>query len=53
MLDSVPRTTCLVISSEFMRKQEFKLKITRLIYIKNIDNTFNKKGPIEYLLQRA
>ena len=40
--------TGLVISSEFARKQGFKLKkIENLIYIRNIDGTFNKEGLIE------
>ena len=40
--------TELVMSSEFARKQWFKLKkIKNLIYIRNIDRTFNKEGPIE------
>ena len=38
----------LVMSSEFTRKQRFKLKkIKNLIYIRNMDGTFNKEGPIE------
>ena len=42
------RITGLVISTEFVRKQGFKLKkIERLIYIKNMDETFNKEGLIE------
>ena len=46
LLDS--STTRLVISSEFARKQGFKLKKTKNpIYIRNMDRTFNKKGPIE------
>jgi len=44
-LDS--RATGLVIILEFARKQEFKLKkIENTIYIRNVDGTFNKKGPI-------
>jgi len=40
-----------VISSEFAKKQEFKLKkIERLIYVKNIDSSFNKEGPIEHMV---
>ena len=39
--------TGLVMSLEFARKQEFKLKkIERLIYVRNIDGTFNKEEPI-------
>jgi len=46
LLDS--RATELVISSEFARKQGFKLeKIKNLIYVRNVDGTFNKEGPIE------
>ena len=41
----------LVMSSEFARKQEFKLKkIENSIYIRNMDGTFNKKGPIENVI---
>ena len=40
--------TGLVMSSEFVRKQEFKLKkIERPIYIRNVDGTLNKEGPIK------
>jgi len=46
LLDS--RATRLVISSEFVHKQRFKLnKIRRLIYVKNVDRTFNKEKSIE------
>ena len=46
LLDS--EATGLVISSEFTRKQEFKLKkIKKLIYVRNMDGTFNKERPIE------
>ena len=42
----------LVISLEFARKQGFKLKkIDRLIYVRNIDDSFNKEGPIEYMVE--
>ncbi len=42
----------LVMSSEFMRKQRFKLKkMERLIYIRNIDSFFNKKRPIEHTVE--
>ena len=42
----------LVMSLEFARKQEFKLKkIERLIYIKNMDGIFNKEGPIENIVE--
>ena len=46
------RATGLVVSSEFARKQEFKLKkIERPIYVRNIDGTFNKEGPIENMVE--
>jgi len=42
----------LVISSEFARKWRFKLKkIERLIYVRNMDGSFNKKGPIEHMIE--
>ena len=42
------RATGLVMSSEFARKQKFKLKkIKNLIYVRNGNRTFNKKRPIE------
>ena len=41
-------TIRLVTSSEFVRKQGFKLKkIERLIYVRNVDGIFNKERPIE------
>ena len=46
LLDS--KATELVISSEFARKQGFKLKkIENPIYVRNVDRIFNKKGLIE------
>jgi len=46
LLDS--RIMRLVMSSEFAKKQGFKLKkIERPIYMKNVDRTLNKKRPIE------
>jgi len=39
-------------SSDFTRKQEFKLKrIENLIYVRNMDRTFNKEGPIENMVE--
>ena len=39
-------------SSEFARKQGFRLKkIDRSIYIRNVDSSFNKKGPIEHTVE--
>jgi len=46
LLDS--SVTELVISSEFARKQGFKLKkIEKPIYVRNVDRMLNKEGPIE------
>ena len=46
LLDS--RATELVMSLEFAKKQRFKLKkIENLIYVRNVDEIFNKEGPIE------
>ena len=40
--------TGLVMSSEFTKKQGFKLKkLERLINVRNVDRSFNKEGPIE------
>ena len=50
LLDS--RATELVISSEFARKQVFKLKkIGRPIYIRNMNGTLNKEKLIEYTVE--
>jgi len=51
LLDS--RVIRLVISLEFARKQEFKLKkkIEKPIYIRNVDGFFNKKEPIKYIVK--
>jgi len=39
----------LVISLEFTRKQNFKLKkLDRPIYVRNVDGLLNKEGPIEH-----
>ena len=46
LLDS--GATGLVMSSEFARKQGFKLKkLERLIQVRNVNRSFNKEGPIE------
>ena len=46
------RATGLVMSLEFTRKQNFKLKkIERPIYVRNIDGTFNKERPIEHIVE--
>jgi len=50
LLDS--GTTRLVMSSEFTRKQGFKFKkIERPIYVRNVDGTLNKEGPIEHTVE--
>jgi len=50
LLDS--RVTGLVISSEFARKHDFKLKkIERPIYVRNVDSIFNKKSLIEHTVE--
>ena len=39
-------------SSEFARKYEFKLKkIERLIYVRNVNSSFNKERSIEYTVE--
>jgi len=46
LLDS--GATGLVMSSEFARKQGFKLKkLERPMQVRNVDGSFNKEGPIE------
>ena len=46
------RAMDLVISLEFARKQEFKLKkFERPIYIRNINRMFNKERPIEHTVE--
>jgi len=50
LLDS--RAIRLVMSLQFARKQRFMLKkIERLIYVRNVDSSFNKKRPIEYIVE--
>ena len=42
----------LVMSSEFARKQGFKLKkLERPTHVRNIDGLFNKEGPIEHTVE--
>ena len=44
--------TGLVISLEFVRKQQFKSKkIKRSIYMRNVDSSFNKEGSIEHTVE--
>ena len=50
LLDS--GATGLVMSSEFARKQGFKLKkLERPIHVRNVDRSFNKEGLIEYTVE--
>ena len=50
LLDS--RVMGLVMSSEFVRKQGFKLKkIKRPIYVRNINSSFNKERPIKHTVE--
>jgi len=42
----------LVISSEFTRKQGFKLKkLDRPMYVRNVDGSLNKEGPIKHTVE--
>jgi len=42
----------LVMSSEFARKQGFKLKkLDRPMYIRNVNGSLNKEGPIEHTVE--
>jgi len=43
--------TGLVISSEFVRKNKFKKKLKRVIYVRNINGIFNHKEPIEHMTE--
>jgi len=50
LLDS--GATGLVMSSEFARKQGFKLKkLNRPMYVRNVDGSLNKEGPIEHTVE--
>jgi len=50
LLDS--RATGLVISSEFAKKQGFKLKkIERPIHVRNVNRLFNKEELIEHIVE--
>jgi len=50
LLDS--GVTGLVMSSEFARKQGFKLKkLERPMNVRNVDGSLNKEGPIEYMVE--
>ena len=50
LLDS--GATGLVMSSEFTRKQGFKLKkLDRPMYVRNVNSSLNKEGPIKYTVK--
>ena len=50
LLDS--GATGLVMSSEFARKQDFKLKkLERPINVRNMDGSFNKEEPIKNMVE--
>jgi len=50
LLDS--GATGLVMSLEFARKQVFKLKkLDRPMYVRNMDSSLNKKGPIKHMVK--
>ena len=50
LLDS--GVTGLVMSLEFARKQDFKLKkLERPINVRNVDRSLNKKGPIVHMVE--
>ena len=50
LLDS--GVTGLVMSSEFARKQGFKLKkLDRPMYVRNVDSSLNKEEPIEHMVE--
>ena len=50
LLDS--GATGLVMSSEFTRKQGFKLKrLERPMHVRNVDGSLNKEGPIEHTVE--
>jgi len=50
LLDS--SVTGLVMSLEFIRKQGFRLKkMEKPIYVRNVDSSFNKEGPIKHMVE--
>ena len=50
LLDS--GATGLVMSSEFAKKQGFKLKrLERPMQVRNVNGLFNKEGPIEHMVK--
>ncbi len=50
LLDS--GATGLIMSSEFAKKQDFKLKkLERLMNVRNVDGLLNKEGSIEHMVE--
>ena len=50
LLDS--RATGLVMSSEFAKKQGFKLKkLEKPMYVRNMDGSLNKEGPMKHTVK--
>ena len=50
LLDS--EATGLVMSSEFAKKQGFKLKkLEKPMNVRNVDGSLNKEGPIEHMVE--
>jgi len=50
LLDS--GATGLIMSSEFAKKQSFKLKkLDKPMHVRNMDGSLNKEGPIEYIVK--
>ena len=50
LLDS--GATRLVMSLEFVKRNKFrKKKLDRLIYVRNVDSTFNHEQPIEHTVE--
>ena len=43
--------TRLVMSSEFVKKNRFKKKLDRPIYMRNVDGTFNYKELIKHIVE--
>jgi len=49
LLDS--GVTGLVVSSEFARKNKFKKKLEKQIYVRNVNSIFNHKELIEHMME--
>jgi len=49
LLDS--GATELVISLEFAKKNKFKNKLERPIYVRNVDSIFNHEEPVEHTVE--